>query len=224
VALRGVLDHPKFGALKSLLKLNKYATWACSKLSGTSPRDTERWSRPSTLCCIDASSARSRSCWNRAAIFAASPNRKRAHAFGQSGGYSIQVAVSDAHTLLGMQPEPNTLTAKLVKVDYDRESQARRSKTTLKSMLRLLEDEGTARALLTVDTHQVVGYTAFSKGVEDLLMDDIAGFKHEAFHEEREWRLIVRPRVFLKQGTDNGEDPTLIWSRSKASSQSALSG
>jgi hypothetical protein len=26
MALRGVLDHPKFGALKSLLKLNKYAT------------------------------------------------------------------------------------------------------------------------------------------------------------------------------------------------------
>jgi hypothetical protein len=125
------------------------------------------------------------------------------------------VTVSNDLTLVGVQPEPNTLTAKLIKVDYEKESQAAKSKATLKRVLRILEDEDTARALLVVDKHQVLGYSAFFKGVEDLLMDDIAGFKHGAFHEEQEWRLIVRPRIFLKQGTDDGRaSPAPLYFRS----------
>ena len=43
------------------------------------------------------------------------------------------------------------------------------------------------------------------------MLDEIVGFKTDAFKEEQEWRLVIRSSELLKQGTDDaGKTPPKI--------------
>ena len=50
------------------------------------------------------------------------------------------------------------------------------------------------------DRLEVIGLIL--KSVQGMLLDDILAFKDLAFGEEDEWRMIVRPRLFVLQGRD----------------------
>jgi hypothetical protein len=57
-------------------------------------------------------------------------------------------------------------------------------------------------------------YDFILKAAQELMLDEILAFKDKAFKEEDEWRLIVRPRLFLLQGTDDrGMTPTKTYFR-----------
>ena len=43
--------------------------------------------------------------------------------------------------------------------------------------------------------------------LQELVMDEIVAFKNPAFEEEREWRIVVRPRLIeMQRATDGKED------------------
>jgi hypothetical protein len=68
----------------------------------------------------------------------------------------------------------------------------------------ICDDSATAEAIAAVSQHPHFGYGAILRGITDLLLEEIVGFKNEAFSVEQEWRVVVRRREFLKQGTDDG--------------------
>jgi hypothetical protein len=124
--------------------------------------------------------------------------------YGQVGGYSIGFPFSGPGLTSGITPEPNTYTAQLINVEYDKDAQAARCKNVLDEVLSILEDNTVAQSLLALEWHAQAGYSLFVRCLEELLLDEVMGLKHEAFKAEREWRLTVRPRSLVKQGTDDG--------------------
>jgi hypothetical protein len=55
------------------------------------------------------------------------------------------------------------------------------------------------------------------KGIieNDELWAEIVGFKSESFAVDKEWRVVIRQRVLMKQGTDDsGKTPTQVYFRS----------
>jgi hypothetical protein len=136
--------------------------------------------------------------------------------YGQSGGYSLGLRVPIAHYLgLGFKPEPNTYTPKWAKVEYRRDEQARKCAAILNSALTILDDPSTAQAIATVAEHPFVGYSKILRVISDILLEEIACFKNEAFAVEQEWRIIVRARELTKQGTDDGgKTPVVVHFRS----------
>jgi Protein of unknown function (DUF2971) len=136
-------------------------------------------------------------------------------AYGQAGGYSIGFAVPSDGIVGGMRPEPNIYTAKWLKVEYDEREQAKKCEAILEAILPVLDEADTARALQAVRSHPMVGYAKFLAATEELLLDEIVGFKNNAFDVEREWRIVVRPRELLKQATDDGgKKPAPVYFRS----------
>jgi hypothetical protein len=130
-------------------------------------------------------------------------------AYGQAGGYSLGFAAG------GISPEPNMYTAKWLKVEYDEKEQARKCQTILEAILPIFDEADTAKALEALGPHHGFGYATFRGAVEELLLDEIVGFKNNAFDAEKEWRIVVRPRELLKQGTDDGgRTPTPVYFRS----------
>ena len=102
-----------------------------------------------------------------------------------------------------MRPEPNIYTGKWVKVDYDRDAQHKKCWAILDSVLPIFDDADTARAIATVGSHGVLGHSAIRTIISDILLEEIVGFKNKAFEVEKEWRIVVRQRELLKQGTDD---------------------
>jgi len=137
-------------------------------------------------------------------------------AYGQSGGYSLGFQVPDLDFLTGQgfKPEPCTYTSKWVKVEYDRKQQLKRCKEILDAILPAFGDSATARAFEAIGDHPLSGFHIVSNAVVDVLMEEIVGFKSEAFAVEKEWRVVVRERVLTKQGTDDGgKAPTPVYFR-----------
>ena len=128
----------------------------------------------------------------------------RAH--GQSGGYSLGFTITghSGFTEPDLVPEPKTYTAKLVKVEYDRDRQEEVCRSILKPLFEILADNATARAIVEIGDHPLFGYSKFLRVSTDLLMEEIVTFKNESFKAENEWRLVVRPRELVKQGVDDG--------------------
>jgi hypothetical protein len=127
-------------------------------------------------------------------------------AYGQSGGYSLGFRVPPNIVFAGegFKPEPNTYTSKWVRVEYDRNEQAKKCTTILAAMLAIFDDPNTARAISTVADHPLVGYSKIFNAIADILLEEIVSFKNEAFKVEKEWRVVVRQRELTKQGTDDG--------------------
>lgn len=126
--------------------------------------------------------------------------------YGESGGYSLgfQLPAADLFTGLGFGPEPCTYTPRVVKVEYQRKEQLRKCSELLDAVLPAFDKPETARALETIGDHPLVGFPAIATVVMDLFMEEIIGFKNEAFAVEKEWRIVVRRRKLIKQGTDDG--------------------
>jgi len=137
--------------------------------------------------------------------------------YGQSGGYSLgfKVPADDLLTGQGFKPEPSIYTSKWVKVEYDRDAQAKKFSSVLEPVLAVFDDPDTARAIATVRDHPLVGYSNFYRVITDMLLEELVSFKNEAFKVEEEWRVVVRQRQLTKQGTDDGgKTPTPIHFRS----------
>jgi hypothetical protein len=125
--------------------------------------------------------------------------------YGQSGGYSLGFQVpADPFTGNRVKPEPCTYTHRLVKVEYGRKEQIRRCREMLDAVLPTFDKPETARALAAIGDHPHVGYSVISRAMVDMFMEEIVSFKNDAFAVEKEWRLVVRRRLLIKQGTDDG--------------------
>jgi hypothetical protein len=125
--------------------------------------------------------------------------------YGQSGGYSFGFTVpSDLFAGQGFRPEPTTFTSKWVKVDYDRNEQIKKCRTILDLVLPIFDDPGAAQAITIVAAHPLFGYSRMLRVIADILMEEIVGFKNNAFEAEKEWRVVVRKRELEKQGEDDG--------------------
>jgi len=126
--------------------------------------------------------------------------------YSQSGGYSLgfRVPSDDLLTGQGFKPEPNIYTSKWVKVEYDRNEQAKKCSAILDPVLAIFDDPDTARAMATVGDHPLVGYSKILRVIADILLEEIVSFKNEAFKVEMEWRVVIRQRELTKQGTDDG--------------------
>jgi hypothetical protein len=125
-------------------------------------------------------------------------------AYGQAGGYSLGFAIPSDVVVQGIKPEPDNYTAKWLKVEYDENEQAKKCQVILDAILPVLDDEGVANALRDIEPSPLLGYSNFRTALNDLLLDEIIGFKNQAFDVEREWRIVVRRRELLRQGTDDG--------------------
>jgi hypothetical protein len=124
--------------------------------------------------------------------------------YGQSGGYSLGFKVPSDATGRGFRPEPNVYTASWVKVEYDRDEQVKKCRAILDTILPIFDDPQTAQAVTAVGAHPFLGYGAIRKVIADILLEETVGFKNDAFEVEKEWRIIVRQRELVKQGTDDG--------------------
>jgi hypothetical protein len=137
--------------------------------------------------------------------------------YGQSGGYSLgfTVPAPDLLTGQGFKPEPNIYTSKWVRVEYDRSEQAKKCSAILNPVLAIFDDPDTARAMATIGDHPLFGYSKILRVIADILLEEIVSFKNEAFNVEKEWRVVVRQRELLKQGTDDaGKTPIPVYFRS----------
>jgi hypothetical protein len=123
-------------------------------------------------------------------------------AYGKSSGYSFGFQVPTVRE--GFRPEPNTCTSQWVKVEYDKGEQLKSCRTILDSILAIFDDEGIARAISAIGAHPLFGYNKIFRIIVDMLIEEIVSFKNEAFKGENEWRVVVRQREWVKQGTDDG--------------------
>jgi hypothetical protein len=102
-----------------------------------------------------------------------------------------------------------------VKVEYNRDEQLRRCRRVVNEVLAFVADPTLPKALQTVDTNSIFGYSTILRAVSEILSEEIMGFKNEAFVVEQEWRLVVRKRDLLKQGLDDaGKAPLPVYFRS----------
>jgi hypothetical protein len=137
--------------------------------------------------------------------------------YGEQGGYSLgfQVPAPDLTAGQGFKPEPTTLTSKWVKVEYDRDEQIKKCGAVLESLLAIFDDPATGEAVANIGSHPLFGYPVLRQTLADILMEEIVGFKNQAFEVEKEWRVVVRQRELTKQGTDDGgKTPTRVHFRS----------
>jgi hypothetical protein len=133
-------------------------------------------------------------------------------AYGQAGGYSIRFPVVDG-SIRNLAPESPSYTALLTRAEYEREKQANTCREILQLVLSVADDPAVQRIARTTKVSSYHGpkitYDFILDVAEEMLLDEILGFKDKAFEEEEEWRLIVRPRRFLLQGRDDrGKTPT----------------
>jgi hypothetical protein len=135
-------------------------------------------------------------------------------AYGQTGGYSIGFRVLSEGIVYGLKPEPSVYTARCVKVEYDRGEQLRRITELLDFLVPIVDDAQVTEAIRSLDPLSPDGLGRLSGTIAEILMDESVAFKNPAFAVEKEWRLVVRSRELLKQGTDDGDHTKLqIWFR-----------
>src|SRR5580704_16675085 len=138
-------------------------------------------------------------------------------AYGQTGGYSIGFPVVKG-SIPNLAPEPPSYTPLLMRVEYEKEKQVEKCLEILQLILPVVDDPILRRLAQTVEVPGYHGprlaYDFVVDIAEEMLLDEILGFKNQAFQEENEWRLVVRPRRFLLQGRDDlGKTPTRTYFR-----------
>ena len=137
-------------------------------------------------------------------------------AYGQSGGFSIgfNPQIGSRFENAAFTPEPKTYTSSWVKVEYERSKQVEACSSLVESVLAIIDDDETERAIAAVQDHPLSGFSSFLKIIREILLEEIIGFKNDAFKSENEWRIVVRPRELKKQGVDDGgETPTPVYFR-----------
>jgi hypothetical protein len=123
-------------------------------------------------------------------------------AYSSAGGYALGFDFRPHAG--GFNPEPDTYTARLLQVEYDRAQQIKRCKAILDAVLPILNEPDVARAIPELTSYGVVNFQVIRGIVGDMLMEEAVAFKDAAFSVEKEWRLVVRRRELVKQGTDDG--------------------
>lgn len=133
-------------------------------------------------------------------------------AYGESGGYSLGMALSTSNTRL--HPEPKTYTNRLMKVLYDRKSQVEACLALLRDIEGAISADGLDPAIQNENQYSFRTYEKFYELIQDLIIEKIVAFKNPAFVEEQEWRLVARRRQLVKQGIDDGgKSPTEVYFR-----------
>jgi hypothetical protein len=130
-------------------------------------------------------------------------------AYGQSGGYSVCFRVLSEGIVYGLKPEPSVYSARCVKVEYDRGEQLHRIVELLDFLVPITDDAQVTEAIRSLDNLSSFGFGWLSGTISEILMDESVAFKNPAFAVEKEWRLVVRSRELLKQGTDDGDHTKL---------------
>lgn len=134
--------------------------------------------------------------------------------YGASGGYALGFDFGPKNYGRLLRPEPNVYTARLVRVEYERSEQIKRCRTILDAVFPILDEPKVTAALPNVESHAKVNYEAISGIVGEMLIEEALSFKNSAFRVEQEWRLVVRRRELLKQGTDDaGQTPIPVHHR-----------
>jgi hypothetical protein len=126
-------------------------------------------------------------------------------AYGYSGGYNIGIQAASEGPAAGLRPEPNVYTARWIRVEYDRTEQKRRCLSILDALLPILDEPEVTNAIRQLDTLNQFGYQGFVTSISDILFEESLSFKDKAFEVEKEWRIVIRSRAHLKQGTDDGD-------------------
>lgn len=134
-----------------------------------------------------------------------------------AGGYSIGFPVVRG-SIRNLTPEAPSYTALLTPVEYEEAAQLQRCKEVLELILPFVDDPAVERILRTTTIRTYYGQTStydfVFKALQEMMVDEILAFKDKAFKEEDEWRLIVRPRLFLLQGRDDrGATPAKVYFR-----------
>jgi hypothetical protein len=130
-------------------------------------------------------------------------------AYGSSGGYSVGFRVPAEGIFYGLKPEPPVYTARCVKVEYDRDRQIQRVLEILDSVLPILDEPEVTGAVRSIDSLSPLGFSSLLRIIQEMLVEESIGFKDAAFAVEKEWRVVVRSRDLLKQGSDDGDHANL---------------
>ncbi|HVM76461.1 MAG TPA: DUF2971 domain-containing protein [Candidatus Saccharimonadales bacterium] len=111
-------------------------------------------------------------------------------AYGQGGGYAIGFRSPLDATMRSNGPH----TLRLSKVIYDKLRQTERVGTLLRDAILAVNE---AFGDQQVDDLNLLGDTVWM--IQELILDEIVRFKHPAFLDEREWRLVARfdPRTTI---------------------------
>ena len=139
--------------------------------------------------------------------------------YGQSGGYSIGLAVPTplVGVLPTMTPEPVIYTSKWAKVVYNKAEQLARCQSVVEGTLAAFVPPEVGNDIVSQHPESIFGVKKFLATVADILLDGIVAFKDQAFQVENEWRIVVRPRELYKQGTDDGgKTPVPIYFRTNS--------
>jgi DUF2971 family protein len=125
--------------------------------------------------------------------------------YSLSGGYSLGMRFPiSPFDRKKFRPEADNYTARWVRVEYERTEQVKLCRGILNFMLAIFDEPTTAEAIIAIESHPVLGYSKLRASIGDILMEEIVAFKNKAFEMENEWRVVVRRRELMKQGTDDG--------------------
>jgi hypothetical protein len=111
-------------------------------------------------------------------------------AYGQAGGYSIAFVLA-RHGILTLKAEGGKSRTELIKIEYCRDRQRARLHHVLQNTLPLINDFHEEQDLTSRENASL--NLRISLFMHMVLLDEIVSFKHEAFQEEREWRIAVSP-------------------------------
>jgi hypothetical protein len=98
-----------------------------------------------------------------------------------------------------------------VKVEYSEETQRSRCEGLVQKVAKFFSDNEFISVCSKLHPDSFNGLNSLVNSMQDLLIEEILTYKHSAFSEEKEWRLVVRAREHYKQGTDDGgRTPPLV--------------
>jgi len=120
-------------------------------------------------------------------------------AYGQSGGYSIGFRRQALET--GLAVEEDSYHVGLRRVIYDEGLQTSGLRDVLSDFLSALERPSIRESAEKLDAQEKkVFFISFNMFLQTAALTEIVRFKHPAFKDEKEWRLVVRPTSsFLNQ-------------------------
>jgi hypothetical protein len=130
-------------------------------------------------------------------------------AYGQTGGYAIGMLSSALEVGL---LAPGFFDTRLLKVIYDPQEQEQIIHSVITAYLEEIENKD----LYTIrpDPRQKMRFQSrLGLFLQELLLEQVVRFKNPAFAEEREWRIVARPRLIdilhlkREEKSSENEDP-----------------
>jgi len=135
------------------------------------------------------------------ACFCEDPNLlSQWRAYGQDGGYSVGFRRQALQT--EFKVEDQLFQVELRRIIYDKESQIKLLDGVLSDVLSALGEPEVKASFEKLDGEEKkVFFISFNMFLQATALAEIVRFKHPAFTDEQEWRLVARPKSpFLSQG------------------------